>query len=49
MDGVGRPTKELYSVLGVLVLQQIFDLTDEETCSQVAYNTRLTLYFFKKA
>lgn len=37
-DGVGRPTKELYTVLGVLVLQQIFDLTDEETCSQLAYN-----------
>jgi hypothetical protein len=37
-DGVGRPTKELYTVLGVLVLQQIFDLTDEETCSQLDFN-----------
>ena len=37
-DGVGRPTKELYTVLGVLVLQQTFDLTDEETCSQLTFN-----------
>lgn len=37
-EGYGRPTKELYTVLGVLVLQQTFDLTDEETCSQLAYN-----------
>lgn len=37
-DGFGRPTKELYTVLGVLVFQQTFDLTDEETCDQLAYN-----------
>ena len=37
-DGFGRPTKELYTVLGVLVLQQTFDLTDEETCSQLTFN-----------
>ncbi len=36
--GMGRPTKELYTVLGVLFLQQSLDLTDEETCSQLAYN-----------
>ena len=30
-DGMGRPTKELYTALGVLVLQQMLDLTDEET------------------
>jgi hypothetical protein len=34
----GRPTKELYTVLGVLIFQQMFDLTDEETCDQFAYN-----------
>jgi hypothetical protein len=27
----GRPTKELYSMLGALILQQTFDFTDEET------------------
>ena len=36
----GRPTKELYTVLGVLVLQQSLDLTDEETVSQLAFNTQ---------
>jgi hypothetical protein len=34
----GRPTKELYSMLGALVLQQTFDLTDEETIQQYAFN-----------
>jgi len=34
----GRPTKELYTALGVLVLQQVLDLTDEETVSQLAFN-----------
>src|SRR4030042_4987978 len=33
-DGMGRPTKELYTALGVLVLQQMLDLTDEATVSQ---------------
>jgi len=39
-DGFGRPTKELYAVLGALVLQQAHDLTDEETVDQVAFNTQ---------
>src|SRR4030042_3238530 len=34
----GRPTKELYTVLGSLVLQQTQDLTDEETVDQLAFN-----------
>jgi hypothetical protein len=34
----GRPTKELYSLLGALILQQAFDLTDEETVQQYAFN-----------
>lgn len=34
----GRPSKELYTVLGALVLQQTFDLTDMETVDQFAFN-----------
>jgi len=34
----GRPTKELHTVLGVLIFQQMFDLTDGEACDQLTYN-----------
>jgi len=34
----GRPTKELYAMIGALVLQQTLDLTDEETVQQYAFN-----------
>jgi hypothetical protein len=34
----GRPTKELYTVLSVLLLQQFLDLTDEEAIYQLAFN-----------
>ncbi len=34
----GRPTKELYTTLSVLLLQQFLDLTDEETIHQLAFN-----------
>ena len=34
----GRPTKEMYTVLGTLALQQYHDLTDIETTSQLSYN-----------
>jgi len=34
----GRPTKELYAAIGVQVLQQTFDFTDEETVQQFSYN-----------
>lgn len=37
-EGFGRPTKELYTVLGVLLLQQAHDLTDDETINQLAFN-----------
>jgi len=37
-DDFGRPTKELYTVLGALVLQQARDLTDEETVNQLTFN-----------
>lgn len=34
----GRPTKELYAVMGALLLQQALDLTDEETIEQIAFS-----------
>ena len=37
-EAFGRPTKELHTVLGVLVLQQSLDLTDVETVNQLAFN-----------
>jgi hypothetical protein len=36
-DGFGRPSKEIFAALGVLILQQM-DLTDEETVSQFYFN-----------
>ncbi len=36
----GRPTKELYAMIGALVLQQTLDLTDEETVRQYAFDTQ---------
>jgi len=35
---LGRPTKELYAMLAAILFQQIFDLTDEETVIQMAFN-----------
>jgi hypothetical protein len=37
-DLKGRPTKELYAMLGIVLLQQMEDLTDEETVHQFAFN-----------
>jgi hypothetical protein len=37
-EGFGRPTKELHTVLAVLVLQQSLDLTDIETVNQLSFN-----------
>jgi len=34
----GRPSKELYTVLGFLVLQQMHDLTDADTVQQLAFH-----------
>jgi len=34
----GRPTKELYALMGTALLQQMHDLTDEETVRQFAFN-----------
>ncbi len=38
--GFGRPTKEIYTSLGVLLFQQMNDLTDEEACQQLAFDLR---------
>jgi hypothetical protein len=37
-EGFGRPTKEIYASLGALILQQMHDMTDEETVSQFSFN-----------
>ncbi len=37
-ESFGRPSKELYSRMGAQILQQTFDLTDEETLQQFAFN-----------
>lgn len=34
----GRPSKELHTVIGVLILQQIHDMTDAETVDMLAFN-----------
>ena len=37
-ETMGRPTKELRAMCGACVLQQFFDLTDEETRDQLSFN-----------
>jgi hypothetical protein len=37
-ETMGRPTKELRALCGACVLQQFFDLTDEETRDQLSFN-----------
>lgn len=37
-DGHGRPSKDLSVALGALVLQQLHDLTDQQTTEAVALN-----------
>ena len=37
-DGFGRPSKDLYVALGALVLQQLHDLTDQQTSEAVSLN-----------
>lgn len=34
----GRPTKELHSMLGMMILQQMHDLTDEQAIEQFCFN-----------
>jgi len=37
-DIMGAPTKELYSMMGLMILQQSHDLTDDEAIHQFAFN-----------
>ena len=37
-EGVGRPTKELHTVLGMLLLQQTMDLNDQAAIEQLSFN-----------
>src|SRR5665647_3520368 len=39
-EGCGRPTKELYAAMGSLILQQMHDLTDEETVDEFCFNIK---------
>lgn len=36
----GRPTKELYTMVGAVVLQQVLDLTDEEAMMKMAFDAQ---------
>jgi hypothetical protein len=35
----GRPTKELYAMMGAMILQQMQDLTDQQAVEQFSFNT----------
>ena len=37
-ERIGRPTKDLYAALGVLILQQLHDLTDSQVVEELAFN-----------
>lgn len=37
-DCNGRPTKELYAMMGVMILQQMHDCTDQEAVEQFCFN-----------
>ena len=37
-SNTGHPTKELYSMMGAIIIQQMFDYTDEEALRQFAFN-----------
>jgi len=39
-SGMGRPTKELYTMVGSLVLQQMLDLSDVEVTQALAFDER---------
>jgi len=38
IEDQGRPTKDLLTAMGAAILQQIFNLTDEETRQELAFN-----------
>ena len=37
-DGMGRPSKELYTMIGAVMLQQLHDLSDAEVTRALAFN-----------
>lgn len=37
-ESEGRPSKELYAILGAVVLQQVFNLSDEKTVEELAFS-----------
>ena len=37
-EDFGRPTKEMYTALGVIILQQALDLSDEDAVFELAFN-----------
>ena len=39
-DSDGRPTKELSSMIGLMILQQMHDLTDEDAVEQFCFNIK---------
>jgi IS5 family transposase len=39
-DSMGRPTKELFSMVGLMILQQMHDLTDEQAVEQFCFNVQ---------
>ena len=39
-ESMGRPSKELHTALGVLILQQLHDLSDDETVKTLAFDIR---------
>ena len=39
-DCDGRPTKELFSMVGLMILQQMHDLTDEQAVEQFCFNVQ---------
>ena len=42
-EGMGRPSKELYTAIGALILQQLHDLSDPEVSMTLAFNKAVAL------
>lgn len=45
----GRPKKELHAMLGLMILQQMHDLTDEEAIEQFAFNIKINSIIITKS
>ena len=39
-EDTGRPTKEIYTVIGALILQQMHDLSDQDVTDSVAFDSK---------